>query len=106
MIYCAACVPLTLVSALGLAIVLNQKVRGRNFFRSVSFFPYVASLVALAATWNMLFSPQKSGPVNMILHSLGVSSQNLPKWSADKNWVMFTVVLFSVWKNMGFAQLS
>ena len=101
-VYCVATVPLTLICALGLAIILNQKIKGRNFFRTVSFFPYVASLVAVAAVWNMLFSPQKSGPVNMILYNLGVAANNLPKWAADKDWVMFTVVLFSVWKNMGY----
>ena len=101
-IYCIATVPLTLIYSLGLAIILNQKVKARNFFRTVSFFPYVASLVAVAAVWNMLFSPQKSGPVNMILYNLGMAAKDLPKWSADKGWVMFTVVLFSVWKNMGY----
>ena len=50
----------------------------------------------------MLFSPAKSGPVNMILYNLGVAAKELPKWSADKDWVMFTVILFSVWKNMGY----
>lgn len=101
-LYCVATVPLTLAAALGLAVLLNRKIKGRNFFRTVSFFPYVASLVAVAAVWNMLFSPAKSGPVNMILYNLGVAAKSLPKWSADKNWVMFTVVLFSVWKNMGY----
>lgn len=101
-IYCVATVPFTLAAALALAVLLNQKIKGRNFFRTVSFFPYVASLVAVAAVWNMLFSPAKSGPVNMILYNLGVASKSLPKWSADKNWVMFTVVMFSVWKNMGY----
>lgn len=97
-VYCVATVPFTLAVALGLAVLLNQKVKGRNFFRTVSFFPYVASLVAVAAVWNMLFSPAKSGPVNMILYNLGVAAKELPKWSADKDWVMFTVILFSVWK--------
>ncbi|MFR9026903.1 MAG: carbohydrate ABC transporter permease [Clostridium sp.] len=101
-VYCVATVPFTLAVALGLAVLLNQKVKGRNFFRTVSFFPYVASLVAVAAVWNMLFSPAKSGPVNMILYNLGVAAKELPKWSADKDWVMFTVILFSVWKNMGY----
>lgn len=101
-VYCVATVPLTLATALLLAVILNQKVRGRNFFRTVGFFPYVASLVAVAAVWNMLFSPQKSGPINMMFYSLGVAAKNLPKWAADKNWVMFTVVCFSVWKNMGY----
>lgn len=101
-VYCVATVPFTLACALGLAVILNQKVKFRNLFRTVSFFPYVASLVAVAAVWNMLFSPQKSGPVNMILYNLGVSAKNLPKWAADPHWVMFTIVLFSVWKNMGY----
>ena len=92
-------VPLTLVCSLGLAMLLNQKVKFRNFFRTVSFFPYVASLVAVAAVWNMIFSPSM-GPVNQILATLGV--ENLPKWAAGKDTAMLTVILFSVWKNMGY----
>lgn len=97
--YTAGTVPLTMACALALAILLNQKIRGRNFFRSVSFFPYVASLVAVAVVWNMIFNPSK-GPVNMVLSLLGV--KNLPGWSASKDWAMITVILFSVWKNMGY----
>ena len=85
--------------SLGLAMLLNQKVKFRNFFRTVSFFPYVASLVAVAAVWNMIFSPSM-GPVNQILATLGV--ENLPKWAAGKDTAMLTVILFSVWKNMGY----
>ena len=98
-VYTVCTVPLTLVCSLGLAILLNNKIFGRNFFRTVAFFPYVASLVAVAAVWNMIFSPSM-GPVNMLLSSLGV--ENLPRWAAGKDTAMFTVILFSVWKNMGY----
>lgn len=98
-LYVIGTVPLTMACSLGLAVVLNQKVKGRNFFRTVSFFPYVASLVAVAAVWNMIFNPA-NGPVNMVLSKLGV--QNLPGWAADKNWALITVILFSVWKSMGY----
>ena len=98
-VYCLGTVPLTLVCSLGLALLLNQNVKLRNFFRTVSFFPYVASLVAVAAVWNMIFSPSM-GPVNMILSALGV--ENLPRWAAGKDTAMITVILFSVWKNMGY----
>ncbi|SHM33211.1 carbohydrate ABC transporter permease [Roseibium suaedae] len=94
-------VPLTLICSLGLAILLNQKIFGRNFFRTVAFFPYVASLVAVAVVWNMIFNPE-FGPVNMILYTLGVDPSNLPGWAADRHWAMVTVILFSVWKNMGY----
>lgn len=100
-IYTAATVPLTLVCALMLAVMLNQKVFGRDFFRTVMFFPYVASLVAVAVVWNMIFNPSM-GPINMLLYTLGVPEMSLPGWAADKNWAMVTVVLFSVWKNMGY----
>lgn len=101
-IYTVGVVPLTMACALGLAILLNQKIFGRNFMRTVFFFPYVASLVAVAAVWNFIFSPTM-GPVNNILHALtGVPIEELPRWAADKDWAMFTVVLFTVWKNMGY----
>ncbi len=98
-VYAVGTVPLTLICSLGLAVILNQKVKGRNFFRTVSFFPYVASLVAVAVVWNMIFNPSY-GPVNMILMKLGVEKP--PRWAADKDFAMITVILFSVWKNMGY----
>lgn len=100
-VYSATTVPLTLVVALGLSIVLNQKVIGKDIYRAIGFFPYVASLVAVAAVWNMIFSPG-AGIVNVFLTRLGVARESLPKWAADPNWAMFTVVLFSVWKSAGY----
>lgn len=99
--YAAITVPLTMAASLGLAVLLNQKIFARNFFRTMMFFPYVASMVAVTAVWNMLFNPSM-GPVNMILYGLGV--EKLPRWSADPNWFicMGTVILFSVWKFMGY----
>lgn len=101
-VYTVGVVPLTMVCALALAILLNQKIFARNFMRTVFFFPYVASLVAVAAVWNFIFSPTM-GPVNNLLHAItGIPLEELPRWAADKNWAMFTVVLFTVWKNMGY----
>ncbi|MBQ6364793.1 MAG: sugar ABC transporter permease [Oscillospiraceae bacterium] len=99
--YALITVPLTMASSLGLAILLNRKIFARNFFRTMMFFPYVASMVAVTAVWNMLFNPAM-GPVNMILYALGVDK--LPRWSADPNWIicMGTVILFSIWKYMGY----
>ena len=100
-LYTALAVPLTIVCALGLAMLLNQKLPGRNFFRAAMFFPYVASLVAVAVVWNMLFNPEM-GPINMLLYYAGVDPKELPRWAADKDWAMITVVLFGVWKSMGY----
>jgi len=92
-------VPLTMVAALGLALLLNKPIYGRNIFRTTFFFPYVASLVAVAVVWNMLFFPS-AGPVNSVLSALGV--QNPPRWAASVDWAMPTVILASIWKGMGY----
>jgi multiple sugar transport system permease protein len=100
-VFTVVSVPATLACALGLAILLNQKILGRDFFRTAMFFPYVASLVAVAVVWNMIFNPEM-GPVNMILYTLGIAPENLPGWAADRHWAMVTVILFGIWKSMGY----
>lgn len=100
-IYVIGTVPLTMIASMGLAILLNQKIKGRGFFRTVAFFPYVASLVAITAVWSMIFHPSK-GPVNYILLKVfGVAQENLPQWFSG-GLVLVTLILFSVWKYMGY----
>ena len=100
-IYCIGTVPLTMIASLALAIVLNQKVIGRGIFRTLSFFPYVASLVAITAVWKMLFHPSK-GPVNnILLNVFNVPQDQLPQWFTG-GLVLFSMILFSVWKYMGY----
>ncbi len=98
-IYCIGTVPLTMIASLALAIILNQKVKFRGFFRTVSFFPYVASLVAITAVWAMIFHPSK-GPVNAVLYYV-FHVEELPNWFGG-NLILLTLILFSVWKYMGY----
>jgi multiple sugar transport system permease protein len=102
LVYTVGVVPLTMACALFLAILLNQKIKARNFFRTVAFFPYVASLVAVAVVWNFIFSPVR-GPVNNLLSYITkLPVESLPQWAADRHWALPTVIFFSVWKNMGY----
>ncbi|MEU8172285.1 sugar ABC transporter permease [Microbispora hainanensis] len=97
--YAAGHIPLTLAAALGLAIALDRKLRGVQFFRTAAFFPYITSLVAVAVVWNMLFNPT-AGPVNQVLHALGVGDP--PRWVASTDWAMPAVIVTSVWRDMGY----
>ncbi len=92
-------VPLTMAAALGLAIILNQKMKGINIFRTIFFFPHVASLVAIAVVWNLLFHPTL-GPVNNILRFLGIA--NPPGWTSSVDWAMPVIIIVSIWKSMGY----
>ncbi len=97
--YAVGHIPLTLAASLGLAVVLNQKLRGVGLLRTAFFFPYVTSLVAVAVVWNMLLSPEV-GPVNQLLKYIGVA--NPPGWTTSSDWSLPAIVLTSVWRDMGY----
>ncbi|MBL1226992.1 carbohydrate ABC transporter permease [Enterococcus sp. BWR-S5] len=97
-LYTVGVVPLTLLFSLGLAILLNQKVKGMKFFRTAFFFPYVTSLVAIAVVWNMLFHPTM-GPINQFLKLI---IDNPPGWTSSSQWALFAIILVSVWRGMGY----
>ena len=89
----------TLILALLLAVLFNNKIKGVAVFRTAFYFPYIASIVAVGAVWNMLFQPD-FGPVNEILKFLGATDP--PRWVVDKDWAMVSVAIVSVWKYMGY----
>jgi multiple sugar transport system permease protein/alpha-1,4-digalacturonate transport system permease protein len=95
-------IPLTMVAALGLALLLNRKLRGVAFFRTAAFFPYITSIVAIAAVWNILFSPEY-GPINALLRAVGVAHP--PGWTTSADWSMPAVILVGVWREMGYYML-
>ncbi|QEO14078.1 sugar ABC transporter permease [Agromyces intestinalis] len=92
-------VPLTIVVSLGLALLLNTKLRGVAFFRTAAFFPYITSIVAIALVWNLLFSPD-FGPINQFLRFLGI--ENPPGWLTSQDWAMPAIVIISTWRDMGY----
>lgn len=97
--YTVGTVPLTLVCSLGLAVLLNKKIKGVKFFRAAIFFPYITSLVAVAVVWNMLFHPDM-GPINQFLRFIGID--NPPGWTASSTWAMPAIIIVSVWRGMGY----
>ena len=93
--------PLVYVGGLGLALLVNQKLRGSAFFRSAFFLPVVTSWVVVALVWRWLLNPQ-SGVVNAALGFLGIQG---PGWWTDPAWAMPSVILASAWKDLGFVMV-
>ena len=90
-------VPLTLVCAIALALALN-KAKGAVAFRTIFFFPYVASMVAICVCWNFML--MKDGPVNQMIMALGINFNK--SWTADSTMAMWAIILVSVWRSMGY----
>ncbi|MEJ3747190.1 sugar ABC transporter permease [Actinomycetes bacterium KLBMP 9797] len=93
-------VVIQLPASLGLAMLLNQRIRGRRFYRLVFFAPYVLSEVITAVLFTMIFSPE-SGLVNHLLSSVGLESLAIA-WLAEPSVVMYTLFLVISWKYFGF----
>ena len=91
-------VPLTLVCSIALAIALNKAVKGAVVFRTIFFFPYVASMVAICVCWNFML--MKDGPINQLIMGLGINFNK--SWTADSTMAMWAIILVSVWRNMGY----
>jgi multiple sugar transport system permease protein len=91
--------PFTVVLALAFAVILNQGLKGKSVFRAIFFFPYIASVVACAITWQLLFHPG-AGPVNSILIAMGIKTP--PRWLSSTNTAMISVIMVYVWQVAGY----
>lgn len=100
-IYCLGYLPLVYAGGLGLALVLNQRLRGRSFFRAAYFLPVVTSWVVVALVWKWLLNPS-NGLVNTVLGALGLPQ---PGWWTDPQWALPAVILASAWKDLGFVMV-
>ena len=89
----------SMVASLGLALLLNQKIKARGFFRCALFFPYVASVVAISVVWNAMLQPDY-GPGIEFLKFIGIA--NPPRWFASTDWVIPGLIIVNVWRNMGY----
>lgn len=99
--FIAGYIPLVLVSALALALILNQKLRGIVLYRTAFYLPVVSAWVAVALLWKWIFNP-KFGLVNYLLSLLGIAG---PGWLFDPAWAMPAIILTSVWKDIGFVMV-
>jgi multiple sugar transport system permease protein len=94
--------PLTVLVALGTALLVNSKLtRFKGLFRTIYFAPVVTSLVAVAVVFRYLFHV-RVGLVNQLLEAIGITPID---WLGDPRWAMPAIVLLAVWKNFGYSMI-
>jgi len=99
--FIAGYIPLVMIIALGVAVILNQKLKGVILFRTALFTPVVSAWVAVALLWKWIFNP-KFGIVNYLLGLIGIQG---PAWLFDPQWAMLAIIITSVWKDTGFVMV-
>lgn len=85
--------------ALVLAVILNQKLKGRGFFRGAFFLPTVTSMATMSLVFSFMFSPY-NGIVNMLLKNWGLIQENISFLETPTS-ALVTCVIVSVWSVFG-----
>ena len=93
-------VPLQAGLALVMAILVNKKVKGTTFFRTVYFLPVVTSMVVVSLLW--LFMYRQDGLINVIIDRVTFGLVTGPDWLNDSTTSMPAIILMSVWQGVGF----
>ena len=89
------------VFGLGLALFLNQQVRGIRFVKSLFFFPFVISLVIVGVIFSWFYDP-KLGIINIILGAFGVS---IPSILASERLVTFGIIFAALWPQTAYCMI-
>jgi multiple sugar transport system permease protein len=95
--YSAVIVPVGIACSLGLALLLNQGVRGTSFFRTAFFASTLTPAVALALLWTWILNPD-IGPVNLALSWVGIEG---PGWLTSTHWALPSIVIINLWGSVG-----
>lgn len=98
-IFAVTVVPISLVLGLIVAVLIQKYVYGSGMIKVMIFMPYISSVVAIAVVWMVMLQPSY-GPINELLKSLGMN--NPPKWLADLNWALPTLIFISIWQGLGY----
>jgi multiple sugar transport system permease protein len=91
-------VPVGMAISLMVALMMNTRIRGVVFLRTLFFLPSVSSFVAIAMVWQWIYNPEY-GLLNYLLGLLGLGR---PGWLADPSWALIAVMIMTVWIGIGY----
>jgi len=93
-------IPINIFGSMFLAIVLNQKMRGRVLFRVIFFIPSVCSGVGIMLLWKWLYNPE-FGLINQMLLACGWAQDSLPRWLNSYHMAKPAIMLMGFWGAIG-----
>lgn len=99
-LYLIGVVPILVVIPLVLAILVNQKLRGINWFRAAYYTPVVISMVVAGIAWKWLYA--QNGLLNQLLKQLGILTTSGIPWLTSPKFAIFSVMVVTVWKGLGY----
>lgn len=98
-VYLVGVVPILVILPLGLAILVNQKLKGIRWFRAAYYTPVVISMVVAGIAWRWLYA--ENGLLNQSLRWLHFSDEGIP-WLTSPQFALLSVMAVTVWKGLGY----
>jgi len=100
-VFYMAAIPVQLTLALLLAVLLNERIYWRGFFRTMVFLPVVCTLVAVSLLWRWIFNPDY-GLLNHALSRIGIEG---PAWLVSRAFAKPAIMLVMIWKGLGYSTI-
>jgi ABC-type sugar transport system permease subunit len=97
-----AMITVPVIIGLGLAMMLNQNIRGDRFLKMGIFLPQVLSFAVVALIWAWVYNP-RAGLINSFLINIGV--EDPPGWLADKSLASWAIIAAGVWRQIGYVMI-
>jgi multiple sugar transport system permease protein len=91
--YAALYIPLSILVALGLAMLLNQKLKGMGIFRTLFYLPTLTQGIATFTLWSIIFEPE----AGLLNRGLRTFISNPPGWLVDPAWSKPALVIMALW---------
>ncbi len=98
LLYMVISVPLGILLALVLAALLNEKLKGKNIFRSLYFLPIIVAPAAVAMVWRWMFN-KDFGLLNHLLGLIGIEG---PGWLTSPSMVIISISIVTIWSSVGY----
>lgn len=92
--------PIAIILALGLSLLVNKPLKGRNVYRALIFLPYPITPVAIAIIWKWLYD-EKVGLINFILRSAGLTKEGIG-FLSNFSWALPSVIFTTIWQVLGY----
>ncbi|MGD8396974.1 MAG: sugar ABC transporter permease [Candidatus Eiseniibacteriota bacterium] len=104
-LFTAVVVPVQTALALGLAVLLDRRLRGIVVYRTLFFMPVVFPMALVAVVWELILAPGPEGLLNSVVSTLTLGTVSARDWLHDPLLALPSIMLLSIWQGVGFQMI-
>lgn len=101
-VFAVIVVPVQTGAAVGLAVLLNRKLKGMAIYRTFFFMPIVFPMALVAVMWKLIYSRDDLGMLNSVIHAVTFGHVGPVDWLGDSHFALASIILLSIWQGVGF----